>query len=238
MKFGDRKVVTFDIETTGLSYNDDFICGVSYDTEEDITWVNESLESLMKYYRDKVDNNILLVTFNGENYRGGFDFPWLRTSFALKELDWSFYNFQHLDFYPLVKKYLYNDLKVVKKPSKSSLSKAKLEKLAEINDIRYKTIDRTYKEIDDMDNPDWGIFTKEKIDKKRYDEQSLYQTFFDSEGKEEYIDGADSAKLYNAGRKDLVIRHCVNDVHRLAKLFDLLVDYLPLWEVDRNLNRL
>lgn len=238
MYWNGKKIYTFDIETTGLSYNDKFLCGVTYNPTLEANWINETLKGVTHVYNSLEKEETLLITYNGENYRGGFDFPWLRTQFALDNRPWVFKDFYHLDLLPLVKKYIYNDLLKVRPPTKSSLKKANLVELAEANNIDYKTIDKTYADLEKLDKTDWLDYTREKLDKKRYGEQDIYQTFFDPAGNEHYISGADSKKLYEAGKKDKVITHCVRDVQRLYKIAELSLDMLPEWEIKRNINRL
>lgn len=57
------------------------------------TYVTESL----------VDRAYLLVAYNGERYRGGFDLPFLRTRLALTDQPWPFGDLPYADLLPLVR---------------------------------------------------------------------------------------------------------------------------------------
>lgn len=49
------------------------------------------------------DADVLLVTFNGERWDGGFDLPFLRTRYARLNADWPFEDVPFSDIMPLVK---------------------------------------------------------------------------------------------------------------------------------------
>ncbi|GAB7009048.1 hypothetical protein [Halorubrum trueperi] len=50
------------------------------------------------------DADVLLVAYNGERWRGGFDLPFLRTRFARLDLPWPFTDVPYADVLPLVTK--------------------------------------------------------------------------------------------------------------------------------------
>jgi hypothetical protein len=50
------------------------------------------------------DADVLLVAYNGERWRGGFDVPFLRTRFANLDLPWPFVDVPYADVMPLVTK--------------------------------------------------------------------------------------------------------------------------------------
>jgi hypothetical protein len=45
-----------------------------------------------------------LVTFNGDNWSGGFDIPYLRTKCGHYDVDWPFEGVTHNDLYPIVQR--------------------------------------------------------------------------------------------------------------------------------------
>lgn len=245
--YNSKEIITFDIETSSLSAPEgEFVCscvakmGVNKLSEECyFIEVQRSLRELNNYFHKlkKQDNDYLIVTWNGENYKTSFDFPWLRTQFALNDLYWGFEEFQHLDFYPLTKRY-FNNKFIKKEPaSVSSLYKNDLEKLAVANGLGYTTKKETYKSIKELENPEWLNYIKEKRE-DRFDEQSVYQTFCDPEGYEDYIDGSEVIELYKEGEIDKIIKHNRQDVRRLYDLVNLLLDYIPEYEIQRNINTL
>lgn len=50
------------------------------------------------------DADVLLVAYNGERWRGGFDLPFLRTRFARLDIPWPFTDVPYADVLPLVTK--------------------------------------------------------------------------------------------------------------------------------------
>ncbi|MFW6016857.1 MAG: ribonuclease H-like domain-containing protein [bacterium] len=237
-----KKIIVFDIETTGLSApEDEFICAstyIPYEDSYDELKVQKSLTDLWKFYNKLEKDKYLIATYNGDyNYYGGFDFRFLRTKFALNKLGWCFKNFEHLDIFPLIKKFINNKYVKQEPESISNLYKNDIQKLATINNLEYSTKKETYKSIQSLDNPEWLDYIKEKqIDK--YDEQSVYQTFFDPKKEEEYIDGSEVPKLYKEGKLDKIVRHNCNDVKRLYKLINLLLDYFPSYQVNREIKKI
>ena len=48
------------------------------------------------------DEDVLLVAYNGERWKGGFDVPFLRTRYAHHDIAWPFTNVPYADVMPLV----------------------------------------------------------------------------------------------------------------------------------------
>jgi len=48
-------------------------------------------------------NDVLLVAYNGETWRGGFDLPFLRTRFAAHGIAWPFQDLPYADLLPMVR---------------------------------------------------------------------------------------------------------------------------------------
>jgi len=235
MYWNGKELITFDIETTSLSaHSGGLVCGTfkvgeGYQVGRTIEEVNEILNDL--------GSDIILVTYNGENYRGGFDFPFLRSSYAKQGLCWGFSNYEHLDILPLVRKYMNTSNDVIEPASKSNLSAGDVKKIAKANQVGYTTKNKTYKALEAMDSTCWLEFEKEKNVEKN-DLQTVYQLFFDPEVKEEYIDGADTAKLVRQGKIDDVIRHNMNDVKRTEDVLELILYYVPSNEIWNNIKKL
>lgn len=70
----------------------------SHDTEE------EMLAEFNDFLEDKVAaKDFLIVAYNGERYRGGFDLPFLRTRCAYHDVKWPFNDVPYADILPLFK---------------------------------------------------------------------------------------------------------------------------------------
>lgn len=216
-----------------MSITDDFIVavgigGTSLETHN-LVDLSDSIDSISDDY--------LFVTYNGENYRGGFDFPWLRSKFILNNLQWSFRGKQHLDLYPLIQKYIWTKTDEVVCPSKSKISAKVMRTLAEANNVLYTNKNETYDKLIADENTNWFDLIEIKA-KESNDLQSVYQMLFDPKCEEEYISGADSKKLLEVGKKEDIVRHCYNDVKRLKKVFNAVVDMIPEYELQRNIKEL
>ncbi len=48
-------------------------------------------------------NDVLLVAYNGETWRGGFDLPFLRTRYAAHDVQWPFLDVAYADLLPIVR---------------------------------------------------------------------------------------------------------------------------------------
>lgn len=240
MKYQGNNLIYFDIETAGFSaIKDDFILSETLKDGEYIE--HQSLEGLTEFANNNGFNGII-VTCNGESYRGGFDFPFLRTKYALERKEFPFSGMLHLDILPLLRKYINTTDYQVKLPSKSSskMNKKNLTKLAFANGLEYKTINETYNDLMKLEEEgkcNWLNFAK--IDTKEDNSlQAVYQLFFDYNAEEDYIDGSEIPELYAEGNIDPIAYHCKNDVKRLKDVTELILNMVPAWEVDRAISRL
>lgn len=63
----------------------------------------ELLRATTAFTDDRLrDDDALIIAYNGETWRGGFDLPFLRTRFALENVDWPFRNLPYADLLPLI----------------------------------------------------------------------------------------------------------------------------------------
>jgi hypothetical protein len=236
MNFGRWNLTTFDIETTGLSAIDnDFVCSVT--RKRNANEINTTLQGLMNFMSQLSRWDTLVVTYNGENYQGGFDFPFLRTKAGLKGIQWSMDGLHHIDIYPLVKRYFNTSTNVTEPVPKSRLRASDVKKLAKANDVEYTTKPKTYKKLTKMKNVDWLDYEEDKTISSN-DLQSVYQFFFDPYQQEEYIDGAKTKELIEQGKLDDVITHCRRDVQRTEMVAEKVLKLLPSDVVDKNINKL
>ncbi len=63
------------------------------------------LEAVGQFVADRfVDDDVLLVAFNGEQWRGGFDLPFLRTRLVMTGVSWPFRDVPYADVLPVVRR--------------------------------------------------------------------------------------------------------------------------------------
>lgn len=61
------------------------------------------LEAVGEFAADRVHGeDVLLVAYNGERYRGGFDLPFLRTRLAATDVAWPFRDVPYADLLPVI----------------------------------------------------------------------------------------------------------------------------------------
>jgi uncharacterized protein YprB with RNaseH-like and TPR domain len=231
MYWNGSKIVTFDIETQGLDVNSNIICINTYDGDKCNVYY-----SIEKFMKQNFDNKIL-VGFNSDSWRGGFDLNFIRTLCVKNDIDYILYGVAHLDIFPLIKTNFNTTIQYNKLSSVSSLRKNDLLKLADANDIEYSTKKDTYKRIKQLDEPEWLEYIKVKH-KEKNDLQSVYQMWFDPNKEEEYISGADTDKLLQEGNIGEVVKHCSNDIIRTYKLAEKVLDLVPEYQINKSLTSL
>jgi len=60
-------------------------------------------EAVGSFTTDRLQNDdVLLVAFNGERWKGGFDLPFLRTRLARLEIEWPFRDLPYADLLPVL----------------------------------------------------------------------------------------------------------------------------------------
>ena len=261
--------VYFDIETTGFSaWEDDFVCwalactGYNSFVDAELGTIDINLHST-----DRVGNEQIVVTWNGENYRGGFDFPWLRSKCIQEGIEWKLAGVKHLDLLPLVRKYINTTHYVTEIPSKSSLRAGDLKKLAKANNFDYQNKNQAYRKMETknigskkgLDSVDWLDYIEPEA-KEDNSLQAVYQMMFDPEKEEEYIEGSKIPELYEKIQElekyeaapDLsmynkeearelwqeIKDHNRRDVERLKKIAEKIIPVIPDWEIERNINEL
>lgn len=137
-----NKYVTFDIETTGLSADDRVVsyCLLSENDTTSMCCDCEEIDVLeqLSVDIDSVLSGKILVTFNGENWSGGFDIPFLRTRYVIADMIdmYPFGGVRHIDLMPIFQKKF--NTAVVKESALDDLSAAECKDL--VNRFGYKTL--------------------------------------------------------------------------------------------------
>ena len=231
---------------TGFSaWDDEFICSAALSQNAQTCVIDRSIFGFINE-NEKFKTHWVLITWNGENHRGCFNFPWLRSKCIQKGIDWQLSGVKHLDLLPLVRKYL--NTTGYKPPSKSDLYADDMKRLAEANGIEYSNKSQAYEELEQMDNVDCLDYEQQPNEDNSL--QSVYQKLFDPEQEEEYIDGERIPELYyqlvelNLTEQEIdeiwkqIKSHNRRDVERLKKVAEAVIPLLPDWEIERNIKEL
>ena len=250
MKINGLTPIYFDIETTGFSgFEDEFICAADIINNGE-AMIMENIDHVMTRY-NSFRGSIIVITYNGENYSGGFDFPWLRSYCIKNDIKWKLSGIKHLDLLPLVRKYL--NTTSYQEPCKSDLYADDLKKLAEANGIDYSNKSQAYDDLMEVGDIDWMDYEMQA--KEDNSLQNVYQLICDPNCEEEYISGEEIPKLYNKIQEyksegkniidaeisdlwDEIYNHNRRDVERLKAVAEKVIPVLPDWEIERNINKL
>ena len=232
------KYVCFDIESTGLSANDRVVsyCLLS---ENDATSMccdcseKEILEQLSVDVNTTLGGKIL-VTFNGENWSGGFDIPFLRTRYTILDmLDvFPFSGVKHIDLMPIFQKKF--NTAVVKESALDDLSAAECKGL--VNRFGYKPLGTKAQNIGLLNCID--ISQQYIIDEvlgdiepkivNRYSLKHCHSLFF---GGEVGTTGADVKEMWENGEYDRIAEYNKLDCVMTKKLLYTCLDIVPEYDM-------
>ncbi|QSG07564.1 ribonuclease H-like domain-containing protein [Halapricum desulfuricans] len=193
------------------------------------------------------DDDVLLVAYNGERWRAGFDLPFLRTRLATTDVAWPFQNSPYADLMPIIT----NRFNTTVDGSASSDDGAASDRAAggdcdgggdggdRVGDIENNDADIKINEIDneigekDIENDEEDIKTAaaesdadERVGTRR-DLAGVYATLGDGTYDEldPFTDSSEAVTAFEAGRfADLVV-HNVADVLRTRHLGRLAERY-------------
>ena len=252
MKINGLTPAYFDIETTGFSsWEDNFVCSAVLpdDPNYEYTHPNVATDIPQTFMITDIFDNTLIITWNGENWKGGFDFPFLRSKCIQEGIEWKLAGVKHLDLLPLVRKYINTTHYVTEIPSKSSLRAGDLKKLASANGIEYKNMKQAWKELifaEDNGGADWLDYIESEA-KEDNSLQAVYQMMFDPQKEETYLSGAEIPSLYEQYKEGnsedaycmkIIENHNQRDVERLKKIAEKVIPVIPDWEIERNIKEL
>lgn len=242
MMINSKTAVYFDLESTGFSgFEDKFVSGyvINGNTAQDfLEWEEglDALKRLMRYFRQIGDFGTL-VTYNGENWKGGFDIPFLRSQCLKHNIKWTLKGMDHLDLLPLVRKRISTHHYIEEVPSSSNLYKKDLVKIAKANSLEYTNKTETYNQLLELENCNWLDYIKNEC-KEENGLQAIYQLIFDPKKEEDYLTGGDVPKLYENEEYDKIYKHNKLDVIRLKKVTEAIIGMIPDYEIQKAITTL
>lgn len=94
---GEYDVDEAALEETVRSRVDDHVKLTTHATEREL------LVAVAEFSADRLyDDDVLLVAYNGERWKAGFDLPFLRTRLATTSLEWPFCEMPYADLLPVI----------------------------------------------------------------------------------------------------------------------------------------
>ena len=140
MKTKRSKHVCFDIETLGLTADSRIVsyCLLGED-ETTVLCDGRSEEDMLEQLSEDVGSVLsgkIMVSFNGENWRGGFDIPLLRTRYVINDMIdlYPFSGVKHIDLMPIFQKKF--NTSTMKEPEVGDLNAAQCKELVKMCDCK------------------------------------------------------------------------------------------------------
>jgi len=224
--------VCFDIETTGLLAGDKVVsyCLLEGGGDTASAYGADEKEILEQLSVDvKQVAGWILVTYNGENWHGGFDVPFLRTRYLLNGMMdlYPFRGMWHIDLLPIVQKRF--NTTVSENPRLEDLSAAELRelgkpKLTKAENIKWiRDNDPTMEKVQKfmVENDKWKIVSRNGL-------KYVSGLFF---GTEIGMTGEDVPALAEAGEYELIHEYNVEDCRKTQKLLEVCQAMCPRYEM-------
>ena len=239
IKVKRNRFVCFDIETTGLSASDRIVSycllgendstGMCCDCEE-----TEMLEQLSVDV-DNVLSGKILVTFNGENWSGGFDIPFLRTRYVIDDMidRYPFRNVKHVDLMPIFQKKF--NTATVKNATLEDLSAAQCKELVQMCGIKpFSTKAQNIEMLGAVDHNNVCIVddylnanTEQKIVNK-YGLKHCYHLLF---GGDAGMTGEDVPELWKNGEYNKIAEYNEDDCKLTYRLLGICLALVPEYDM-------
>jgi len=239
IKVKRNKYVCFDIESTGLAADDRIVSycllgendsvGMCCDCEE-----IDMLEQLSVDVENALSGKIL-VTFNGENWSGGFDIPFLRTRYTILDMIdmYPFSGIKHVDLMPIFQKKF--NTSTVKEASLDDLSAAQCKKLVQMCSIKpFSTKAQNIEMLGAVDYNNVGIVEKylnENTDAKIVNKFGLKHCYHLMFGGEVGMTGDDVPDLWEVGDYRKIAEYNKRDCEMTARLFGVCLATVPEYDM-------
>lgn len=191
----------------------------------------EMLISVGTYIEDNFDNLDILVAYNGETWKGGFDLQFLRTACLRNGVEWILNGVNYMDIYPIFgKKNRFNTTV----PSHKGMKKDTLKEFADWMGVEYDS-SMSKKEIQMAVADTQYDFRKvnewadevgcEDIPTYNYDDQvGVYQALTDKvHTYDPWTDSANAVTAFHDGDFAELILHNLADVVKTKELTDMAI---------------
>ena len=234
------KYVAFDIETTGLAADNDRIVSYCLLSESESVGMccecteEEMLEQLSVDVESALGGKIL-VTFNGDNWSGGFDIPFLRTRYVINDMVdmYPFGGVKHIDLMPVLQKKF--NTAMVKEASLDDLSAAQCKKLVQMCSIRpFTTKAENVKMLGAVDYNHVGIVEKylnENTETKIVNKYGLKHCYHLLFGGEVGMTGEDVPELWEKGEYNKIAEYNAEDCRMTARLLGVCLSTVPEYDI-------
>jgi len=192
----------------------------------------ELLESVGTYISENFNSLDVLVAYNGETWKGGFDLQFLRTACLQTGVGWIFDDVNYMDIYPIFgKKNRFN----TEIPSHEKLNKTPLKEFADWMGVEYDS-DMTKDEIktviastqyDPQKIIDWATETeREDIPTKDYSDQvGVYKALTGDVHKyDPWANSANAVTAFEDGNFTDLILHNLADVVKTTELTEMAIN--------------
>jgi hypothetical protein len=233
------KYVCFDIETTGLTADDRVVsyCLLEEDSST-IMCCDCTEEDMLDQLADDVGRILggkVLVTFNGENWSGGFDIPFLRTRYVINDMvdSYPFGGVKHIDLLPIFQKKF--NTSMAKVPTFDDLSAAQCKELVRMCSIRpFNTKAENVKMLGALDYNHVDIakdYLVSNIDAKVVTKHGLkhcYHLFF---GGDVGMTGGDVFDLWKKGEYGKISEYNEYDCKMTMKLLAVCLATVPEYDM-------
>ena len=231
--------VAFDIETTGL-VADSRVVSYCLLGESDMTSMccdckeTEMLEQLSVDV-DSMLGGKILVTFNGENWSGGFDIPMLRTRYVINDMidQYPFSGVKHIDLMPLFHKKF--NTSTIKEPEIDDMNAAQCKEVVKMcNQKPASTKALNVEILRDAGEEFQGriaSYLDTNLEHKvvsRFGLKHCHQMFF---GGEIETTGADVAKMWESGEYDKIAAYNKLDCEMTTDLLELCLKIVPEYDM-------
>lgn len=192
----------------------------------------ELLESVQHYIEENFNSLSVLVAYNGETWKGGFDLQFLRTACLRNGVDWIFDGINYMDIYPIYgKKNRFN----TEVPSHKGLNKTPLKEFADWMNVEYNSqMSKSEIQMAVADTQydfrkvnEWVEETdQEEVPTYDYNDQvGVYQALTDKvHTYDPWTDSANAVTAFESGKFANLILHNLADVVKTKELTDIAIE--------------